>query len=76
MERDCGLEDSSTPATALEHHTWVCPVLPVSRRMLQAPFPFFTLVISSMDIKGQEKGKEKGFTEDDTKLQGLAQGMP
>lgn len=66
MERDCALEDSSTPATELEHHTWVCPVLPVSRRMLQAPFPFFTLPISSMGIKGQETRKEKGFTKDDT----------
>lgn len=63
---DCGLEDSSTPATELEHHAWVFPVLPVSRRMLQAPFPFFTLLISSIGIKGQEKGKEKGFTKDDT----------
>lgn len=66
MERDCGLEDSSTPATEPEHHTWVCPVLPVSRRMLQARFPFFTLLISSTGIKGQETGKEKGFTKDDT----------
>lgn len=66
MERDCGLEDSSTPATKLEHHAWVSPVLPVSRWMLQAPFPFFTLLISSTSIKRQEKGKEKGFTKDDT----------
>lgn len=66
MERDCGLEDSSTPAIELEHHAWVCPVLPVSRKMLQAPFPSFTLLISSTGIKGQEKGKEKGFINDDT----------
>lgn len=46
-EWGCGLEDSSTPAMELEHHAQVCPVgLPVSRRMLQAPFPFSTLLIS------------------------------
>lgn len=64
MERGRGLEDSSTSATELEHHTWVCPVLPVSRKMLQAPFPFFSLLISSTGIKGQETGKEKGFKND------------
>lgn len=74
MERDCGLEDSSTPATELEHHTWVCPVLPVPRRMLQAPFPFFTLLISSTGTKGQEKERKKALQRMTHQVAGLSSG--
>lgn len=66
-EWDCGLEDSSTPVKELEHHA---QVLPGRTACLQkdaaGPLPFLHSTDQPLGIKGQERGKERNFTKDDT----------